>query len=1480
MTSPQPVTGLAGVASPAAVGPPVVVAPADSPVALLPVGLETRFDGNTLLIRIFPDEIHVEDHEPELTRTEVAVGRQFWDQVWRGGATEPAATSNESQAWTRLVQAIGNSRRASWVADQTAPTGGTRPDTPVSEGTEFTDPPVFPDPPQRDGPWTHPAIATTLPDRFVAIAYQRTGAGGQVTYVPLAAPASGSPVADQVQLGFDPGDARPAVTDDGPALPDGMRWLIDPHAAEAAGLLIRMPLPPGIQRIDRLVVLGILTSADAATSAARLARLLTGHHHSAGLSLVPIGTPSNNTAAERAGFSRAEDPASSFAVERRTPAPADGTDGALLAAALGIPAGTLRGVAHSGDTEQAAAGQLNALLWPATLGYWLETLIQPGPGDAAIEDLRSHTVGMIRGRGPLPPIRIGQQPYGILPVTSLRNWRPGTEPAGVIRAAELIRTALPWWIDGIDRAPKVRAGSDPDQGILDLLSQAPVSASAGVRSMLGANACFVPHPVFFAGDSPADEASRQRWLSLVTLRTLGVPGLLYGGQLVAQTSPMPLLRLPYTVDPGRKPGDAAADWVAITAYLRGLRGRRTRDLQAEDPRTLTSLITLLARRSVMLERIRSGIADTGGTIAGALVEAHVRTDDQPVLQAQLVSTTATLRIGDTRSAAGAILAGSVRQDDGTMLAMTDHLDRQLVLGDIDLTVHRHYADTVAAAEAAAELEPDRAALLLGESLDIASHRIDTWITSLATRRLADMRAAQARPAGITLGAYGAVEDLTRGEPRPAVRQPPAGAPTPLVEDATGGGYIHAPSIAQAATAAVLRAGHLAHAARDPDAAALAIDLSSSRVRTALGLLDGVREGQSLGALLGYRTERMLHEAGAHTAVEIIRQLAPPPAITVTETPESLPLTSVCDGLALSRLDPDRVLSAVASADRPAVQTVLESLDDATNAVADLLLAEGVHQIVRGNPERAAGALDTLNRGEGGIAEPEVVMTPRTGTSLTHRVLVLLAADPPSAPGWPTDGVRAQAEPRLAAWAGHLLGSPSEIQLNIVDGATTHPISLSDLHTGALDLLYEPLGPRALRAARARGASESATVDLTSPEIAAMLAMAESLHELLVYARAGTGNDLARPQDRGAVLAGPPPLDGSPDPQLSITLPDVDRGDRRRRLDEARSKLDAAVTELPQLERDAPAPAENAVADALDVLAEFGIHPGGDPARPPTTQDLIAVRAAGAATLAASAAAPDDPGALFGDGFPVLELAAPPVPATLAAALAVNPVSSAPAEVLAPMGGAAQAVASWIETHGRVRAGVGRLADVLLWARMRGTDIASGAGAVRAVQLPIEPFPDADAADRGRWVGLPFPAPLGPDPVTHLVAHTLGNLAATAGIAVLVVDEFVESVPSGNTTTSVSFGFDAPAARPPQSILIAVPPVPGQGWTMASLAEVVGETLDLAKIRMVDLSSVAWAGRLIPAIYLTEGDVASGLDLPMRELVQLASARAAAVAVKP
>src|SRR5262249_12380320 len=133
-------------------------------------------------------------------------------------------------------------------------------------------------------------------------------------------------------------------------------------------------------------------------------------------------------------------------------------------------------------------------------------------------------------------------------------------------------------------------------------------------------------------------------------------------------------------------------------------------------------------------------------------------------------------------------------------------------------------------------------ILVAETLDLASHRLDAWLTGLVERRRASLHAS--RPLGVVIGAYGWLENLAPG----------GGV-------ANDGGYVHAPSIAHAVTAGLLRSAYLTH---NPDASgngAFAVDLSSARVRLALDLLEGMRQGQALGALLGYRIERAMHDAG-------------------------------------------------------------------------------------------------------------------------------------------------------------------------------------------------------------------------------------------------------------------------------------------------------------------------------------------------------------------------------------------------------------------------------------------------------------------------------------------------------------------------------------------------------------------------------------------------------------------------------------------
>ena len=72
-----------------------------------------------------------------------------------------------------------------------------------------------------------------------------------------------------------------------------------------------------------------------------------------------------------------------------------------------------------------------------------------------------------------------------------------------------------------------------------------------------------------------------------------------------------------------------------------------------------------------------------------------------------------------------------------------------------------------------------------EVFDLGSYRLDAWITSFAHFRLESLRTANAN-GGIVLGAYGWLENVS---PQPAQ---------------TSSGFIHAPSLNQSTTAAVLR----------------------------------------------------------------------------------------------------------------------------------------------------------------------------------------------------------------------------------------------------------------------------------------------------------------------------------------------------------------------------------------------------------------------------------------------------------------------------------------------------------------------------------------------------------------------------------------------------------------------------------------------------------------------------------------------------
>ena len=180
-----------------------------------------------------------------------------------------------------------------------------------------------------------------------------------------------------------------------------------------------------------------------------------------------------------------------------------------------------------------------------------------------------------------------------------------------------------------------------------------------------------------------------------------------------------------------------------------------------------------------------------------------------------------------------------------------------------------------------------------------------------------------------------------------------------------------------ATAALLRNGHLSHGAA-PDGP-LAIELNSTRVRLAQSLLDGVRQGQPLSALLGYRFERRLHDEGL---IPSSQRSEPSPRRCSDRGGTAEPtrqMRAVVNGLDLRQLWKDQREKLLR--ERVGIQEMhpswqrlvdaLDALDEALDAVADAVSAESVHQFVRGNMMRAGATLSAIASGQAPAPEARI-----------------------------------------------------------------------------------------------------------------------------------------------------------------------------------------------------------------------------------------------------------------------------------------------------------------------------------------------------------------------------------------------------------------------------------------------------------------------------------------------------------------------------
>lgn len=1439
------------------------------PVLMLPARLETRFfdGGDTLKIRVFPDQVHVTAHDAAATADEVAALTWYWGHRWPDLQSQDLAEA----AWEGLTSRLRPGRAAFLVREY----------APVDQNARS---PRLPEIPQRPADGVTPGTAGLLPDRWCAIGYRRSGEGAHTAVFTV----WGSAVPDTLAAG--PGIGRgPADATD-----EALAWLDDPAAAERVGMLLTVrqrDCARGFRLrdgVDRLVVLGVDWTRTPDEAAAAVDRHFAAHAGQGRMAFVPQGAPTNSTGTTRSAFTT--DPAAVrgvLAPHRPLPDQPDAA-GALLAAALGLDPEPLRRLPGADLREQAWQGALLESLWSATGGYFLTEMLDPLADDPALERaLRRHVADALRPGGPLPTVRIAAQPYGVLPILprdALRPARQARAQREVQRISAAMRRLAEPLVDRVPRLAQVSSRQDVDAVLLALLQRTPVAWSLTFRNLVG-------HERQALGGYWAKLAAFQRSVTAVLLAELGAKQVPMLADLTHDPTDHPLtVPMVLRTEPD---GTAGTGYLAEIAELltRG-DGRLILDGRQDASALLEALLACAAVREID----RAAKASVAARLDTVALAEPLR--DYVIRLADRVPTT--VRVEDVGPASGDPAGAAPRTPEefsrmvipgltGTAtVAQRVAADFRARVSDLpalldtpDDPVH-DLAGLTSALTTLQEAPADQLEWAFRSVLDAYATRLDAWISSVATARLHEQRAA--RPNGLHIGGWGLVEDLqpNRG---PAARSL---------------GYVHTPSLGQAASTAVLRSARAAH--RDAEGRVFDLDLSSQRVRHALTILAGVAQGQRLAALLGYRFERALHESGNGSPAQWIPALrrrfplrsdrpetpdagptAPAWDSGGTDQPvESVAARDVVDGVALlERYERDGAAlwasAGIAAGDRAAVDGAARFVADLADAVSDVLVAEAVHQATSGNLERSGAALAAHDQ-QGPPPDPEFVRTPRAGHAVAHRVGIWLSAtDVAAAPGWPTD-LRTIAEPRLDRWLGLLLGDPHRWSVRgrlqraaapgqplpaLVELGSAGP---ADLGIGALSLTLAarrpgPGQPSALEAllqehllAQHSGlaVAESDQLVLDADDLAGLL-------DLAGWAADVAGARPLQPADLTAhdnVVAPAAAMAGAVDPAEAL--------DRATALTAAVTQRLADLQQARGAHAAAASPATAAAVAAalrpLQALPAVSAAAGVRDADPGVL--ATAVSGAAAAALATAAALPgsspagEDPHvararsvvqALLGPDQPFLPVITPADPLAAAASLADRD---------ALLGADPTAAIAWLHRMALVRPQLDGLAALLTETEARGTEVADD---LRLVQAPHRP---------GRpWVALPFGAAGPPEPGTVAVLlHAPAGMDPQSGGAGLIVDDWTETIPATHDTTGVTFHFDAPGARAPQTMLLAVHPDPARTWSLQDLAGCVNEAADLARLRTLSSKELAPFSTFLPALFLPDGYTRDTPGVRIMELV--------------
>lgn len=1480
------------------------------PILFFPVRIETAFSDTAarqLWVRIFPDDIAVDTHEQDLTQSEIEEGKLYWRSF-----VDANTSQEKGQAWDLLCRSFG-AERAAWVALRMQPT------TQVPPGDAL----VFPVLTPKSDSWSKQPVTHIMPDAFVIYAYGNDGS--VLTYQ------TGS-IPDELKMGIDP-----TIDPDDPAAdpmsfdqqdiagrsnelvanPD-VNWMINFDAAIASGLGARIPLSASqySQGFSKVLVLGVKSSLSVDQSKTRLEALINSHHYTDGFSLLKQGTSTNNSDTEFSGYSFVEfgNP-TTLKTEREDPlytpvfTQRQKKDGQLLCEALGIDYEVLYHIFQSNGSDISNSMQVNNLLYQVSFGYTANELMPIfGTRKSNNTELKQFFSEYVRSRGALPSIRSGTQPYGILPasVYSRINW--DTDPnAGLYRRifdytaaldVHYTRAVASMGSVGARVANASPPSSSPVQQLSDVLTQHAVST--GYVQRVGVGAGYVWNNLEYAATRYPE--LRQQWMQQQMGRMeqmiaeSGLP-LSYEHKAVQmnylqeQSSvTIPLVADANTPLDAPLPGISEAGNMLELLYQASFDQLRDENFEAfgvpddaVEQQLRQNMLYRFTRQSLMLEYYEAAC-----DLLGISDEQRGEAEFVNILQSSPPTANRSDAFAQQAGPMGNLTYGASRlQVMATPFNGFESVSSFLSFGPAqEFPQTRNLFEAKASLLEISKTNVRDLNLLTAELVDSVSFRLDTWRLALVNQRLNALRGitegSSNRNTGIYLGAYGWVTDVTPSTDLEAVSPPTQDGQfeNGIVHDRNNKGYIHAPSINQAVTGAVMLSGY-SERARSNMEDPMSVNLSSERVRAALDILEAIRNGQNLEVLLGYEFERRLRDLHPSDDVNLpisgLRKQYPVQSFVVEITPDPaivdlIKARNAVSGSGLvevyktSGMTPILAAAGVTAGSQLAldIQAAVKWIWDLMDAVGDIAMSEGMFHVVQGNPVKGGAVAEAISKGNL-VAEPDVVNSIKTGLEVGQRFTMHFDTSHPVLPlnQWADMGdgsVRRGAEPYVNRWLSELLPVPSSILCRVVpnDEAQSFMVSPEDLGLQPIDLMYlvgEELNnddsilslmiKKYVRTVY--GLNRDTVLEIFyHTKLSGNQLSFKQVHPVLLYARKVITN--ARPLDTYDYML--------PGDAAEGVLKLYNTEELEERYNQLRGDLETTTTTLGDV--------LNATFDftatinALFALSGFGIEQTVYEFVNDTTEEdentlkawgqsvlKIAQQRLADSVLAVSPPAPgEDPvpyvnrvvecmKAILGNGFAVLPLFGirPDEQAYLA-----QMVNGGTNSLLLDNGNADNDLLmdEWLSSIARVRKNAANFEMLSI--------LGSAINFDAFESRPLIPLQMPYAADNSeRWLG----AAIDPDQPGGLKE---GRIAIGASMPAdntvdidqvgILVDNWIDVIPYKEQTSGISFHHNQPNAKAPQCLLLGLTPKITGNWRWDDLVDMMNETFELVKKRAVDYERIS------------------------------------------